>query len=173
MDQGGRRWTAVAAPVSLAGPRREDPAVAARSTSSGAAASQKFTAEERAAMRERAKELKEAQKGAEAEQALLAKIAELPEPDRGLAERIHALIREHAPSLAPRTWYGMPAYAKDGEVLCFFQAADKFKVRYATLGFQANAALDEGAMWPTAFAVIDWTPEVERRIVDLVVRAAG
>ena len=97
----------------------------------------------------------------------------MPQPDRDLAERLHAVIKEHAPTLAARTWYGMPAYAKDGEVLCFFQAADKFKVRYATLGFQANAALDDGPLWATAFAIVEWTPDVERRVIELVTRAAG
>ena len=145
----------------------------AAGTASGAAGAQKFTADERKAMRERAKELKLAQQGAEAEAAVVAAIAGMPEPDRDLAERLHAVIKEHAPSLAPRTWYGMPAYAKDGEVLCFFQAADKFKVRYATLGFQANAALDDGPLWATAFAIVEWTPDVERRVIELVTRAAG
>ena len=138
-----------------------------------------FTDEERAAMQERARELKAERRrsGASAavdgERDLLAKIAEMPEPDRAMAERVHALVRAVAPDLVPRTWYGMPAYAKDGKVLCFFQGADKFKARYATLGFNDTASLDEGPMWPTAFALIQLTPDVEARISDLVRRAAG
>ncbi len=124
-------------------------------------------------MRERAKELKAAEKGAEAEQAVVDAIAALPEPDRTLAGAIHALIRQQAPSLAPRTWYGMPAYALDGEVLCFVQPASKFKVRYATLGFQPNAQLDDGALWPTAFAVTEWTPEVASQVSALLAKAIG
>lgn len=143
-----------------------------------------FSAEERAAMKEHAAELKKearrnarsqkaAEKAAEAEQDVLAKIAEMPDEDRALAERVHRIVKEAAPSLAPRTWYGMPAYAKDGKVLCFFQAADKFKARYATLGFNDVASLDDGDMWPTAFALVDLTPEIEARITELVTRAAG
>lgn len=135
-----------------------------------------FTAEERAAMQERAREVKAAaRRGAKAdgEQDLLAKIAEMAEPDRRIAERLHALVREHAPGLAARTWYGMPAYARDGEVICFFQSAGKFKARYATLGFSDKAGLDDGAMWPTSFALIALTPEIEARIVALLRQAAG
>jgi len=136
-----------------------------------------FTDEERGAMKERAKELKSAarrggKKAGEA-QAVLEKIAEMPEPDRVLAERIHALVAGNAPALEPKLWYGMPAYARDGKVVCFFQAAEKFKSRYATLGFNDTAHLDEGAMWPTAFALTGWTGEVEARIADVVRRAAG
>src|SRR5215213_4019207 len=125
--------------------------------------SEGFTAEERAAMKERARELKgEARRGpradkADGENAVLAKIAEMPEPDRIKGERLHAIIKASAPTLAPRLWYGMPAYARDGKVVCFFQSAQKFKTRYATFGFSDKANLDEGAMWPTAFALTDLT----------------
>jgi len=135
-----------------------------------------FTAEERAAMQERARELRTAKRGgakADLEPEVLAKIAEMSEPDRGLAQRVHELVREAAPQLKPRTWYGMPAYAKDGKVLCFFQAAGKFDARYASFGFNDVAALDDGPMWPTAFALVELTPEVEARITELVTRAAG
>ncbi len=134
-----------------------------------------FTAEERAAMKERAAELRASGKGKRAkvddEAAVLEKIAELPEPDRGLAERIHAIVKEAAPELTSKTWYGMPAYAKDGKIVCFFQPASKFKARYATLGFDEKANLDEGTMWPTAWAITTLTPETEARIADLVRRA--
>ncbi|MCA9861902.1 MAG: DUF1801 domain-containing protein, partial [Thermomicrobiales bacterium] len=114
-----------------------------------------FTEAERAAMKERSKEVKAAKRGkkTDPESEAVARIAEMSEPDRGLAERVHALVKEHAPALTPRTWYGMPAYAKDGKVLCFFQAAEKFGARYATPGFNDVATLDDGTMWPTAFAV--------------------
>ena len=119
-----------------------------------------FTAEERAAMKERAQELKAEAKKADGESAVLAKIAEMPEPDRVMAERFHAIVKASAPSLAPKTWYGMPAYAnKDGKIVCFFQSAAKFNARYATFGFNDVANLDEGAMWPTAFALT----EIDRR----------
>ena len=131
---------------------------------------ERFTAEERAAMKERAHELKA---GATGEQELLAKIAELPEPDRSLAERIHAIVMDAAPTLTPRTWYGMPAYAVDGKVVCFFQSAQKFKARYATLGFNDAAKLDDGAMWPTAFALTELTSKEEARIRALVKQAVG
>jgi uncharacterized protein YdhG (YjbR/CyaY superfamily) len=134
-----------------------------------------FTAEERAAMQERARELKaEARRGAgkaDGESDVLAKIAEMPEPDRAMAERLHAIIKASAPTLAPRTWYGMPAYAKDGKVVCFFQSAHKFKSRYATFGFSDTANLDDGAMWPTAFALKELTPAEEARIGELVKKA--
>ena len=135
-----------------------------------------FSADERAAMKERAQELKqERRRGrtsrAEQERAVLDKIAELPEPDRALAERLHALITTTAPELVPRTWYGMPAYSKDGKVVCFFQGAAEFKERYSTLGFSGEATLDDGAMWPTSFALTELNDEVEARIVDLVRRA--
>lgn len=134
-----------------------------------------FTAEERAAMKERAREVRSQRKNAKAdpEPEVLAKIAELPEPDRALAERVHTLVREAAPHLTPKLWYGMPAYARDGKLVVFFQAAAKFKSRYATLGFDQGAALDDGAMWPTAYALTELTPEVEDRIRALVARAAG
>jgi uncharacterized protein YdhG (YjbR/CyaY superfamily) len=132
-----------------------------------------FTAEERAAMRERARELKRGKKDADAESDVLAKIAEMETADRALAERLHALIRATAPDLAPRTWYGMPAYAKDGKVLCYFQNAGKFKSRYSTFGFNDAAALDEGEMWPTSFALTKWTDDVEARIGALVKQAVS
>jgi len=137
-----------------------------------------FTADERAAMKERAKEVKAERRGkasgkADPEADLLAKIAELPEADRVLAERVHAIVTEVAPHLLPRTWYGMPAYANGGKVVCFFQAAAKFSSRYATLGFNDVARLDDGAMWPTAFAVVELGPAEEARIRELVARAAG
>ncbi len=112
-----------------------------------------FTEEERLAMKERAQELKADARKADGESALLAKIAEMPEPDRAMAKRLHAIIKASAPALSPRTWYGMPAYAKDGKVVCYFQSAHKFKSRYATFGFNDTANLDEGAMWPTSFAL--------------------
>ena len=136
-----------------------------------------FTAEERAAMKERAKELKaEARLNKnkeEAERAVLATITEMPEPDRVLAERFHAIVKANAPSLSPKTWYGMPAYAKDGKVVCFFQAAQKFNSRYATLGFSDEANLDEGAMWPTSFALKEMSAAEEAKIGALVKRAAS
>ena len=140
----------------------------AKTTSSG------FTAEEKAAMKAHAKELKSAAEKADGEAMALASIADMPEPDRALGERIHALVKEAAPSLSAKTWYGMPAYAnEDGKTICFFQAASKFKVRYAELGFQPDASLDDGAMWPVAYAVTEITAEVETRIIALVRQAAG
>jgi uncharacterized protein YdhG (YjbR/CyaY superfamily) len=130
-----------------------------------------FTTEERAAMRERAKERK-ASKG-DGEGDVLAKIAEMHGPDRALAERIHAIVTASAPALSPRTWYGMPAYAKDGKVVCFFQSAQKFKTRYATMGFSDKANLDDGAMWPVAFALKELTAAAEARIEALVKSAAA
>ena len=136
-----------------------------------------FTDEERAAMKERAKELKaEARVNknrAEGENDVLAKIAEMPEPDRAMAKRLHEIIKASAPALSPKTWYGMPAYAKDGKVLCFFQSAQKFKTRYATLGFSDEANLDDGSMWPTTFALTELTAEGEARIGALVKQAMG
>ena len=133
-----------------------------------------FTAEEKAAMKERARELKAAASKADEESALLAKIAEMPEPDRAMATRLHAIIKASAPALSPKTWYGMPAYAnKDGKVVCFFQSASKFNARYATLGFNDTANLDEGAMWPTAFALKELTAADEARISALVKKAAS
>jgi uncharacterized protein YdhG (YjbR/CyaY superfamily) len=133
-----------------------------------------FSAEERAAMRERARELKAARKGAEAEADVLAKIAEMPETDRVIAERIHAIVLAAAPALAPRAWYGMPAYANaDGKVVCYFQAASKFQARYATFGFNDAARLDAGSMWPTSFALTRLTKAAEKEIAALVRRASG
>ena len=138
-----------------------------------------FTDEERAAMKERAQELKaEARRGprakkADAEGDVLAKIAEMPKPDRAMAERLHAIIKASAPALAPRLWYGMPAYAKDGKVVCFFQSAQKFKTRYATFGFSDQANLDEGAMWPTGFALKKLTAAEEAKIGALVKNAVS
>ena len=131
-----------------------------------------FTAEERAAMRERAKERKAASNG-DGEGDVLAKIAEMQGSDRALAERVHAIVTASAPVLSPRTWYGMPAYAKDGKVVCFFQSAQKFKTRYATLGFSDKANLDDGSMWPTAFALKELTAAVEARISKLVKTAVA
>jgi uncharacterized protein YdhG (YjbR/CyaY superfamily) len=136
-----------------------------------------FTDEERAAMRERAQEVKAAARPragkTDGEGDVLAKIAEMPEPDRAMAERLHTLIKASAPALSPRTWYGMPAYAKDGKVVCFFQSAQKFTSRYATLGFTENANLDEGAMWPTSFALKELTAAEEARIAALVKKAVS
>ncbi|HEY3009255.1 MAG TPA: DUF1801 domain-containing protein [Micromonosporaceae bacterium] len=138
-----------------------------------------FTAEERGAMKERAKELKAAARRgrradkADEESAVLAKIAEMPESDRVIAERLHAVIKASAPALSPKLWYGMPAYAKDGKVVCFFKSADKFKSRYATLGFEDAANLDDGAMWPTSFALTKLTAADEARIGALVKKAAS
>ncbi|QIZ35703.1 iron chaperone [Saccharopolyspora sp. ASAGF58] len=139
-----------------------------------------FTAEERAAMKEHAQEVKKearrssrADKAAEAVRDVVAKIAEMPDSDRVMAERVHAIVTANAPMLAPKLWYGMPAYALDGKVVCFFQGADKFKARYATLGFNDQAKLDEGAMWATSFALIEVTPEVEARIGALVRQAVS
>jgi uncharacterized protein YdhG (YjbR/CyaY superfamily) len=136
-------------------------------------ASKGFTDEERAAMRERARELKAAAGKAGGETDVLAKIAEMPEPDRVMAERLHAIIKAGVPALSPRTWYGMPAYAKDGKVVCFFQSAQKFKSRYATFGFSDKANLDEGAMWPTSFALKELTAAEEKKIGALVKRAVS
>lgn len=134
-----------------------------------------FTEAERAAMKERSKELKASKRGkkADTEGEVLAKIAEMPDADRILAERLHTLVKENAPSLTAKTWYGMPAYAKDGKVLCFFQAAAKFGARYATLGFNDVANLDDGSMWPTAFALTALTPENEKQISELLRKAVG
>jgi uncharacterized protein YdhG (YjbR/CyaY superfamily) len=145
----------------------------AKSTSASGTKSKGFTAEERAAMKERAQELKAAAGKADGERAVLAKIAEMPEPDRAMAERLHAIVTASAPALSPKTWYGMPAYAKDGKVVCFFQSAHKFKSRYATLGFNDAANLDEGAMWPTSFALKELTAAEEARIGALVKKAVS
>jgi len=151
-----------------------------RSRKSATAARKKpagFTDEERDAMRERLQELKaDAHRGrraskADGESAVLAKIAALPQPDRAMAERLHAIIKDNGPALTPKTWYGMPAYAKDGNVVCFFQSAQRFKTRYATLGFSDKANLDEGRMWPTAFALTELTAAEEAKIAALVKKA--
>jgi uncharacterized protein YdhG (YjbR/CyaY superfamily) len=130
-----------------------------------------FTAEERAAMRERAKEAKAARNRADGESDLLAKIAEMPKSDRVMGERIHAIVTDNAPDLEPKTWYGMPAYARDGKVVCFFKAASKFKERYATFGFNEAANLDDGAMWPTSYALTELTAADEKKIAALVKKA--
>jgi uncharacterized protein YdhG (YjbR/CyaY superfamily) len=145
------------------------------STKSAKKPSSGFTAEERAAMKERAREVKASARSgkADGESDVLAKIAEMPEPDRAMAERLHALIRAAAPDLAPRTWYGMPAYARNGKVVCFFQSAQKFKSRYATLGFSDKANLDDGAMWPTSFALKELSAAAEERIGALVKQAVS
>jgi uncharacterized protein YdhG (YjbR/CyaY superfamily) len=140
---------------------------------SAKSASKVFTDEEKAAMKEAARERKPRAGKADGESDLLAKIAEMPEPDRVMAERLHALIKASAPTLSPKTWYGMPAYAKGGKVVCFFQSAAKFKSRYATLGFSDEANLDEGAMWPTSFALKELTAAEEAAIGALVKKAVG
>jgi uncharacterized protein YdhG (YjbR/CyaY superfamily) len=148
-----------------------------RSAKGTSAKADGFTAEERAAMKERARELKaEARRGkdrADGERDVLAKIAEMPEPDRTMAERIHAIVAATAPALMPKTWYGMPAYAKDGKIVCFFQSADRFKARYATLGFNDAANLDDGAMWPTSFALKELSAAEEAEIAALVRKAVS
>jgi hypothetical protein len=151
----------------------------AKSTTATGKTSEGWTDEERGAMKERAKEVKaEARRGpradkADGESAVLAKIAEMPEPDRALGKRLHAIIKASAPALSPRLWYGMPAYAKDGKVVCFFQSAQKFKTRYATFGFNDAANLDEGSLWPTAFALKELTAAEEARIGALVKKAVS
>ncbi len=132
-----------------------------------------FTAEEKAAMQDRVQEMKVAAQKGDGESEVLAKIAALPATDRDKAKRLHAIIKASAPALSPKTWYGMPAYAKDGKIVCFFQSAQKFKTRYATLGFNDAARLDEGNMWPTAFALMKLTPADEARIGALVKKAAS
>lgn len=138
---------------------------------------QTFTDDERAAMKERAKELKTEERAnknrAEGESDVLAKIAEMPQPERTMAERLHELIKASAPVLVPKTWYGMPAYAKDGKIVCFFQSAQKFNTRYATLGFSDEARIDKGGMWPTAYALTQLTPAEEETIRALVKQAVS
>jgi uncharacterized protein YdhG (YjbR/CyaY superfamily) len=157
----------------------KDTQKSAKSTAAINKKSKGFTDEERAAMKERAQELKaEGRRGpradkADGESALLAKIAEMQGPDRAMAERLHAVIKASAPALSPRTWYGMPAYAKDGKVVCFFQSAQKFNTRYATFGFSDKANLDKGAMWPTAFALTKLTAAEEAKIGALVKKAVS
>src|ERR687895_2275493 len=160
-------------------PAKKGTKTSAKSTTATGKRSKGFTADERAAMKERAQELKaESRRGsragkADGESAVLAKIAEMPESDRALGERLHAIVKASAPDLSPKTWYGMPAYAKDGKVLCYFQSADKFKSRYATFGFSDEANLDEGAMWPTSFALQELTAADEARISALVKKAVS
>jgi hypothetical protein len=149
----------------------KDTRKSAKGTAATGKTPEEWTDEERAAMKERAKEVKADKAGGE--RAVLAKIAEMPEPDRAMAERLHALIKASAPALSPRTWYGMPAYAKDGKVVCFFTPASKFKERYATFGFNAPANLDEGTMWPTSFALTELTAADEARIAALVKKAVS
>ena len=155
----------------------KDPQKSAESTTATDKKFEGFSDEERDAMKERAKELKaeaRAEKDrAAGERAVLEKIAEMPEPDRTMAERLHAIIKASAPALSPKTWYGMPAYAKDGKVVCYFTPASKFKERYATFGFNAEANLDEGTMWPTSFAITELTAADEARIAALVKRAVS
>ena len=157
----------------------KDTQKSAKTTTAKSRTAPGFTAEERAAMKDHAQELKTAARRgpraakADGESDLLAKIAEMQEPDRAMAERVHALIMASAPALAPRTWYGMPAYAKDGKIVCFFQSAQKFKSRYATLGFNDAANLDEGTMWPIAFALTELTAAAEERIGALVKKAVS
>ena len=155
----------------------KDSQTAAKSTSAKGKASKGFTDDEKAAMRERARELKAEARTradkADGESAVLAKIAEMPDSDRAMAERLHAVIKASAPALSPRLWYGMPAYAKDGKVICFFQAAQKFNTRYATFGFNDDAKLDEGTMWPTVYALMELTAADEARIGALVKKAVS
>jgi hypothetical protein len=143
----------------------------AESTPASDKTTKRFTDEERGAMKDRLQELKAEAKKADAEEAVLAKIAEMTEPDRTMAERLHALITASAPVLSPKLWYGMPAYARDGKIVCFFQPAKKFNSRYATFGFNEDANLDEGAMWPTSFALQELTDAEEAKITALVKQA--
>jgi uncharacterized protein YdhG (YjbR/CyaY superfamily) len=154
-------------------PEMNDTKKSGKRTAATAAPSAGFTAEERAAMKERAKELRTAGAKADAQSEVLAKIAEMPEPDRVMAERLHDIVTANAPHLSPRLWYGMPAYTRDGKVVCFFKAADKFKSRYATFGFEETARLDDGTMWPTSFALTTLTDTDEKRIAALVRKAAS
>ena len=155
-------------------PARKGTQKSAKRTSAINKKSRGFTDEERAAMKERAQELKTEARKADGERAVLAKMAEMPEPDRTMAKRLHAIITASAPALSPKTWYGMPAYAnKDGKVVCFFTAASKFKERYATLGFNAEANLDAGNMWPTSFALKELTAAEEAKIAALVKEAVS
>jgi len=156
---------------------KKDTQESAKSTTATGEKVKGFTDEERAAMKERAQELKAAARAdkdkADGESAVLAKIAEMPEPERTMGKRLHEIIKASAPTLSPRLWYGMPAYAKDGKVVCFFQSAEKFKTRYATFGFSDAANLDEGALWPTAFALKELTAAEEARIAALVKKAVS
>ena len=150
---------------------KKDTQKSAKRTTANRNKSNGFTDEERAAMKERARELKASKTDGESD--VLAKIAEMPKSDRAMAKRLHSIIKDSAPSLSPRTWYGMPAYAQDGKVVCFFQSAAKFKARYATFGFSDRANLDKGAMWPTSFALKELTTAEEGKIVALVKKAVS
>ena len=152
---------------------KKDAQKSATSTTASDKKSKRFTDQERAAMKERAQELKAEARRADGEKAVLAKTAEMPEPDRAMAERLHAIIKANAPALSPKTWYGMPAYAKDGKVLCYFTPASKFNSRYATFGFNDDANLDEGNMWPVSFALKELTAAEEARIGALVKQAVS
>ena len=151
----------------------KDTQKSSKSTTANDKRTGRFSDEERAAMKERARELKAAANTADGEADVLAKIAEMPEPDRAMGERLHAIIKASAPALSPRTWYGMPAYAKDGNVVCFLQPAQKFKARYSTLGFSDKANLDQGTMWPVVFALTELTGADEARIGALVKKAVS
>jgi uncharacterized protein YdhG (YjbR/CyaY superfamily) len=158
-------------------PAMTDTKKSAKSTVAAHKTAPRFTDDERAAMKSRAQELKAEARSSkdkeEGESAALAAIAAMPQADRVMAERIHAIVKASAPALAPKTWYGMPAYAKDGKIVCFFKAADKFKTRYATFGFEETADLDDGAMWPTSYALTKLTHADEARIAALVKKAVG
>ena len=157
--------------------RKMDPQKPVKSTTATRKKSEGFTDDEKSAMRERVREMKEearANRGkADGENDVLAKIAAMKEPDRAMAGRLHAIIKANAPALSPKTWYGMPAYAKDGKVVCFFQSAQKFKTRYATFGFSDAANLDDGTMWPTSFALKELNAAAEAKITTLVKKAVG
>ncbi len=155
-------------------PAKKDTQKAAKSTTTTSKKDKAFSAEERAAMKERAKEMKAEAEKADGENAVLEKIDELPEAERAMAKRLHEIIKAAAPTLSPKTWYGQPAYAnKDGKIVCFFQPAQKFNTRYATLGFSDTANLDDGALWPVAFALKELTAPVEAKIKELVKKAAS
>ena len=154
-------------------PAKKGTKEAAKRTTAARNSSTGFTADERAAMKERARELKAAANEAEAEQDVLAAIAKMPGSDRAMAKRLHTIIKDSAPGLSPKTWYGMPAYAKDGNVVCFFRGADKFKERYAMFGFNDAANLDKGSMWPVAFALTELTAADEKKIAALVKKAVS
>jgi uncharacterized protein YdhG (YjbR/CyaY superfamily) len=154
-------------------PAKKGTKKAAKRTAAPRNSSAGFTADERAAMKERAKELKTEAAKADGEETLLAAIAKMPGSDRAMAKRLHAIIKDSAPGLSPKTWYGMPAYAKDGKVVCFFRGADKFKERYAMFGFNDSANLDKGAMWPVAFALTELTAADEKKIAALVKKAVS
>ena len=153
--------------------QRTDKQKRTKRTTAASKSSHVLTAEERAAMKELVQERKAQGRGDDGESAVLGKIAEMPESDRAMAQRLHAIVKASAPSLLPKTWYGMPAYAKDGKVVCFFQSAAKFKARYATFGFSDKASLDDGNMWPTYFALKKLTSAEEKKIARLVKKAAG